>query len=79
MTAATSILSRIKDLVGDDVTDITGHKDLINSGFNFVADLIPNNSEIWRHSELNSENSGISDDSSEYNQIKDNVHSKLRY
>ena len=66
MTAATSILSRIKDLVGDDVTDITGHKDLINSGFNFVADLIPNNSEIWRHSELNSENSGISDDSSEY-------------
>jgi hypothetical protein len=52
MTAITSIISRIKDLVGDDVTDITGYKDLINSGFNSIADLIPNNSEIWRHSQL---------------------------
>jgi hypothetical protein len=65
MAGNQSILERIKDLIGDDVTDITSYKDLINSGFNYIADLIPNNSEIWRHSELNNAAS-ISDDSSDY-------------
>ena len=43
-----SIFTRIKDLVGDEVTNIVGYKDLINSGFNHAADLIPVNSELWR-------------------------------
>ena len=54
MAAYNSILTRIKDLLGDDVTDITGYKDLINAGFNYVVDLIPNNSELWRSSNLSS-------------------------
>ena len=54
MAAHNSILTRIKDLLGDDVTDITGYKDLINAGFNYVVDLIPNNSELWRSSNLSS-------------------------
>ena len=52
MAAHNTTLTRIKDLVGDDVTDIIGYKDLINSGFNYVVDLIPNNSELWRSSNL---------------------------
>ena len=31
-----SIFTRIKDLVGDEVTNIVGYKDLINSGFKKV-------------------------------------------
>ena len=46
--AASSIITRIKDLVGDEVTSIEGYKDLINSGFNYAADLIPSDSELWR-------------------------------
>lgn len=46
--AASSIITRIKDLVGDEVTSIEGYKDLINSGFNHAADLIPSDSELWR-------------------------------
>ena len=46
--AHNSIFARIKDLVGDEVTNIVGYKDLINSGFNHAADLIPVNSELWR-------------------------------
>ena len=45
---ASSIITRIKDLVGDEVTSIEGYKDLINSGFNHAADLIPSDSELWR-------------------------------
>jgi len=45
---ASSIITRIKDLVGDEVTTIEGYKDLINSGFNHAADLIPSESELWR-------------------------------
>lgn len=50
MAAINDIITRIKDLVGDEVTDIEGYKDLINSGFNHAADLIPSNSELWRAS-----------------------------
>ena len=45
MAAINNIITRIKDLVGDEVTSIEGYKDLINSGFNYVADLIPSESE----------------------------------
>jgi hypothetical protein len=45
-----SILTRIKDLAGDEVTSIEGYKDIINTGFNFIADMIPPNSELWRSS-----------------------------
>lgn len=45
---ASNIITRIKDLVGDEVTSIEGYKDLINSGFNHAADLIPSDSELWR-------------------------------
>lgn len=48
MAAHNTILVRIKDLVGDEVTDIEGYLDLINSGFNHAADLIPSDSELWR-------------------------------
>tara|TARA_R110002020_G_scaffold300511_1_gene516113 strand:+ start:76 stop:747 length:672 start_codon:yes stop_codon:yes gene_type:complete len=48
MAAINSIITRIKDLVGDEVTSIEGYKDLINSGFNHAADLIPSDSELWR-------------------------------
>ena len=48
MAAINSIITRIKDLVGDEVTSIEGYKDLINSGFNYAADLIPSDSELWR-------------------------------
>tara|TARA_R100001594_G_scaffold9786_2_gene23640 strand:+ start:2030 stop:2713 length:684 start_codon:yes stop_codon:yes gene_type:complete len=47
-----TILERIKDVIGDAVTDIISYKDLIDSGFNYVADLIPPNSELWRLEEL---------------------------
>lgn len=50
MAAINDIITRIKDLVGDEVTDIEGYKDLINSGFNHAADLIPSDSELWRAS-----------------------------
>ena len=62
MASHNDILTRIKDLIGDDVTDITGYKDLINSGFNYVVDLIPNTSEFWRTSNL-SKVSSISNNS----------------
>ena len=42
-----NIITRIKDFVGDEVTDIEGYKDIINAAFNHVADLIPVTSEIW--------------------------------
>ena len=48
MAAHNSILVRIKDIIGDDVTDVIGYKDLINSAFNYIADMIPPVSELWR-------------------------------
>jgi hypothetical protein len=48
-----SILTRIKDLVGDDISDIEGYQDIINTGFNYIADIIPADSELWRNSALN--------------------------
>ena len=47
-----SILTRIQDFVGDDVSSIIGYKDIINTGFNFVADLIPAESEIWKDAQI---------------------------
>ena len=47
-----SIFTRIKDLIGDEVANIVGYKDLINSGFNYAADLIPLDSELWRTANL---------------------------
>ena len=47
-----SILTRIQDFVGDDVSSIIGYKDIINTGFNFVADLIPAESELWREAQI---------------------------
>ena len=61
-----TIITRIKDLVGDEVTDIEGYKDLINSGFNFIADLIPSDSEIWRNGELDSDSSVSFEDIGNY-------------
>lgn len=54
MASINSIIDRIKDLIGDEVTNIVSYKDLINDAFNHVADLIPNDSQIW--------NSGINND-----------------
>ena len=48
MAAHNSILVRINDIIGDDVTDVIGYKDLINSAFNYIADMIPPVSELWR-------------------------------
>ena len=47
MSDYTTVLARIQDLIGDDVTDISSYKDLIHSGFNHVADIIPITSELW--------------------------------
>jgi hypothetical protein len=67
MAAHNNIITRIKDLIGDDVTDITGYKDLINAGFNYIADLIPNNSELWRSNKLDGNAiASLSLDSSKY-------------
>ena len=63
MAASKDVITRIQDLVGEDVTTVDGYKDLICSGFNYVADIIPNDSELWRHSEL--DDSGSLEDSSE--------------
>ena len=49
---AATISQTIRDLIGDDVdaTLIASFQDLIRDGFNFIADLIPADSELW-HSE----------------------------
>lgn len=62
MTASKNVITRIQDLVGDDVTTVDGYKDLICSSFNAIADMIPNDSELWRHSELD-ESSSLEDSS----------------
>ena len=67
MAASKDVITRIQDLVGEDVTTVDGYKDLICSGFNYVADMIPNDSELWRHSEL--DDSSSLEDSSEYKVI----------
>ena len=67
MTASKNVITRIQDLVGDDVTTVDGYKDLICSSFNAIADMIPNDSELWRHSEL--DDSSSLEDSSEYKVI----------
>ena len=67
MTASKNVITRIQDLVGDDVTTVDGYKDLICSSFNAIADMIPNDSELWRHSEL--DESGSLEDSSGFKVI----------
>ena len=62
MAASKDVITRIQDLVGDDVTTVDGYKDLICSSFNAIADMIPNDSELWRHSELD-ESSSLEDSS----------------
>ena len=69
MAAHNDIITRIKDLVGEEVTDITSYKDLINAGFNYIADLIPGDSEIWRNGELDSSLSTSFEDIGNYKVI----------
>ena len=54
MASHNTIITRIKDLVGDEITSIEGYLDLINSGFNYAADLIPSDSELWRTANVSS-------------------------
>jgi hypothetical protein len=51
-----TIANTIKDLVGSDMDEtlVTTYEDLIASGFNFVADLIPAKSELWSNGLLSS-------------------------
>ena len=55
-----SIFTRIQDLVGSDVSLITGYKDIINTGFNAVVDLIPVTSELWKESVISTQSSFLS-------------------
>lgn len=52
MAVVSNIITRIKSLVGDDITEIESYKTLINTGFNYAADLIPSNSELWRSARI---------------------------
>ena len=46
---ATTIANKIQDLVGSDmsVSIVTSYEDIIRDSFNYIADLIPADSEIW--------------------------------
>lgn len=50
MAANKTILERVNDLLGDDVTaaNIPSLLDLMASAINYVADVIPSNSELWK-------------------------------
>ena len=52
--AVNTVLERIQDLIGSDVntTEILTLKDLVNTGFNYVADMLPQQSEFWRIASL---------------------------
>ena len=54
--ANNSIAIRIQDLIGTDMDAslVTSYVDLVNAGFNAIADLIPVTSELWSTSTLNS-------------------------
>ena len=70
-TANSTTIERIQDFVGDEVTDIEGYKDLIVAGFNYVADLIPNTSELWMGDNTDKETSSASfADASDYKIIQ---------
>ena len=63
MATNKDVITRIKDLVGDTITDIEGYEDLIASGFNYVADLIPVNSEMWQDANASSSSTSTTFDS----------------
>ena len=52
--ANNSIAIRIQDLIGTDMDAslVTSYVDLVNAGFNAIADLIPVTSELWSTSTL---------------------------
>ena len=47
--AATNLNSRIQDIIGEDMdaTLVPGYGDLVADAFNYIADLIPPDSELW--------------------------------
>ena len=69
-TANSTTIERIQDFVGDEVTDIEGYKDLIVAGFNYVADLIPNTSELWMGTNFRETSSVSFADASDYKIIQ---------
>jgi len=48
--ATTTISSRIQDIIGIDMdaTLVPGYGDLVADGFNYIAGMIPQDSELWR-------------------------------
>tara|TARA_R100001082_G_scaffold107393_1_gene81232 strand:- start:1286 stop:1981 length:696 start_codon:yes stop_codon:yes gene_type:complete len=46
---AATIASRIQDLIGSDMSAsvVTSYEDIIRDSFNYIADLIPADSELW--------------------------------
>ena len=58
-----TVAQTISDLIGSDMnsTLVTSYEDLINSGFNFIADLIPADSELWSANNLKNSSASGSD------------------
>ena len=48
MAANKTVLERIKDFTGDDITDVASYEDLITSGFNYMIDALPVDSQFWQ-------------------------------
>ena len=48
MAANNTVLERIKDFTGDDITDVASYEDLITSGFNYMIDALPVDSQFWQ-------------------------------
>jgi len=48
MAANKTVLDRIKDFTGDDITDVASYEDLITSGFNYMIDALPVDSQFWQ-------------------------------
>lgn len=57
-----TIASTIQDFIGDDMNEslLNGYEDFIAAGFNYVADSIPAQSELWHSNKLNKETPIIS-------------------